>query len=85
MTMRALSGRTHTLPVRLTCNRDDFGGRAGVVCVLTLSVTGRPNEAEFIEAVEAAKSRFDAGEIDRDEYHERVARASSRYRRATDP
>ncbi|MFC7008716.1 SHOCT domain-containing protein [Halalkalicoccus salilacus] len=49
-----------------------------MVSCLTLSVTGRPNEAEFIEAVEAAKSRFDAGEIDRDEYHERVARASSR-------
>lgn len=43
-----------------------------------------PAEAEFIEAVEAAKSKFDAGEIDRDEYHERVARASSRYRRAAD-
>lgn len=43
-----------------------------------------PAEAEFIEAVEAAKSKLDAGEIDRDEYHERVARASSRYRRAAD-
>lgn len=39
-------------------------------------------ETEFIEAVEAAKRELEAGEIDREEYEERVARASDRYRRA---
>lgn len=78
MTMRALSGRTHTLLVRLTCNRDDFGGRADVVLCYH-AVSDRSTErGGFIEAVEAAKSRFDGVEIDRDEYHKRLARASSR-------
>lgn len=41
-------------------------------------------EARFVGAVEAARAELEAGEIDRDEYDERVARASDRYRTATD-
>lgn len=40
-------------------------------------------EAAFIETVEAAQADLEAGEIDRDEYDERIARASDRYRTAT--
>lgn len=39
-------------------------------------------EAEFVEAVEAAKAKLDAGKLTRDEYHERIAAASDRYRGA---
>lgn len=42
-----------------------------------------PAEATFIEAVEAARADLEAGEIDRVEYDERVARASERYRTET--
>ncbi|MFC6905882.1 hypothetical protein [Halalkalicoccus tibetensis] len=41
-------------------------------------------EAAFVETVEAAQADLEAGEIDRDEYDERVARASDRYRNATE-
>lgn len=41
-------------------------------------------ESEFIDAVEAAKELLEGGEIDRDEYQNRVATASDRYRRAAD-
>ncbi|MDL5362289.1 hypothetical protein [Halalkalicoccus sp. NIPERK01] len=43
-----------------------------------------PAEAAFVEAVETTKELFDAGEIDREEYHDRIATASDRYRDATD-
>lgn len=41
-----------------------------------------PAEAEFVEAVEAARTKLDAGELTPDGYHERIATASDRYRGA---
>jgi hypothetical protein len=41
-----------------------------------------PAEAAFVEAVEAARAALDAGELTSEEYHQRVASASDRYRRA---
>lgn len=41
-------------------------------------------EAAFVEAVEDAQAALDAGEIDREEYDRRVARASDHYRSATE-
>lgn len=41
-----------------------------------------PAEAEFVEFVEAAKTKLDAGELTRDEYHARIVTASDRYRGA---
>jgi hypothetical protein len=43
-----------------------------------------PAEAEFVEAVEAAKAKLDADELTHGEYHDRIARASDRYRGAVD-
>lgn len=43
-----------------------------------------PEEAAFIEAVEAAQTERAAGEISQDEYYERVATASDRYRHTMD-
>lgn len=40
-------------------------------------------ETAFVEAVEDARAALDAGEIDDEEYHRRVARASDRYRTET--
>ncbi|ADJ14059.1 hypothetical protein C497_15977 [Halalkalicoccus jeotgali B3] len=44
-----------------------------------------PAEARFVEAVEDARAALEDGEIDREEYHARVAAASERYRRGPDP
>lgn len=41
-----------------------------------------PAEAEFVEAVEVAQAKLDAGELTPDEYHARIAAASDRYRGA---
>lgn len=41
-----------------------------------------PAEAAFVEAVDTTKELFDAGEIDREEYRDRIAAASERYRNA---
>lgn len=43
-----------------------------------------PEEAAFVETIEDARAALDLGEISQDEYYERVARASERYRDATD-
>lgn len=43
-----------------------------------------PAEAAFIATVEAAQAELEAGEISQEEYYERVATASDRYRSRTD-
>lgn len=39
-----------------------------------------PAEAAFVETVEDAQAKLNAGEIDREQYNARIARASDRYR-----